>query len=119
MHNNFPDPVNEITISNNSSESKHQNILLTGSKHGTLQMYTIDDSDTEIKVDLVETMLITDLDKSKQINSISIINEEHNFCVGMDSGTLDIYNASHGKGNDGIGLIHRISRPDEGDVTKT
>lgn len=79
MHNNFPDPVNNITISNNSSESKHPNILLTGAKHGTLQMYTIDDSDSEIKLDLTETMLITDLEKSKQINSISIINEESNF----------------------------------------
>lgn len=37
----------------------------------------------------------------------------------MDSGTLDIYTPSHGKTDSGIGLIHRINRPDEGNVTKT
>lgn len=72
-HNKFPDPVNTIATSNDST------VLISGSKHGKLHFFTINDSESEIKIDCTETVLITDFDKSKQINSISIINEEHSF----------------------------------------
>jgi hypothetical protein len=66
----------------------------------------------------MESMLITDVDRPKQINSISVLNSETTFCVGMDDGILDVY-SPYSSQMDTMALIHRISRPDEGNICKT
>ena len=111
-YNNFPDPVTTIVASSDSR------VLISGTKNGLLHYYHIEKGGSELKIECSETMFISDQGKPNQINCLSIINEENTFVVGMDSGTLDIY-APHSTQDSNIGLLHRINKPEEGNITKT
>ena len=83
-----------------------------------LHYFSLDYSGDEVKIECLESMFITDLNKPKQINSISILNSETTFCVGMDEGTLDVYSPNSSK-NSGMALIQRINCADQGSICKT
>jgi WD40 repeat protein len=111
-NNDMSHPINCIVA---SEDSQH---LITGSQNGMLHYFDLNYEGDEIKIECMESMLITDVDRPKQINSISVLDSDTTFCVGMDDGILDIY-SPYSSQVDNIALIHRISRRDEGSICKT
>jgi hypothetical protein len=71
--NDLPHPVTSIVVSDDSTA------LISGSKNGMLHYFGLDYETDEIKIECSESMYITNLDKPKQINSLSILNSETTF----------------------------------------
>ncbi|CAI2359602.1 unnamed protein product [Moneuplotes crassus] len=111
-NNDLPHPITTLVTSDNSEN------LISGSKDGMLHFFNLGYDRTEVSIECVESMFITDLEKPRQINSISVLNSDTTFCVGLDEGLLDIY-SPHGSKNSTIAMIQRIACADKGSVCKT
>ena len=111
-NNDIPHPVTSIATSEDSKN------LISGSQNGMLHYFRLDYDKDEIRIEWQESMLITDLNKPKQINDISVVNSYTTFWVGMDEGMLDVY-SPYGSNNDCLSLIQRINKADEGSICKT